>query len=383
MTVRQEIAEGITPAHAIVEGLGGVGRLPELTACPARRALVVASPRVVRSVPPVRALIDSGARHFGMIRANPTHDQVELLARVVDRTGPEVIVAVGGGSAIDLAKAARMIVPGADGFRRALSGDPAALVARPPRLIAVPTTAGTGAEHTPFATVYVDGRKTSLDLPRAVPDIAVLDGDLVYGMPPRFAFAAHLDALCHGIESAWSRAATGRSRRRALAALAALVDNPPDAGTGLTPAGAHRRLLAAAVAGLAIAETRTTAAHAFSYWVTANRGTDHGFACAEAMNWVAELNHAHREATTPELQAVFATLGAGEETPGSPVAEVRRLLGIAERRGWYRPTSFDTTTLAGYVESGLGVRGRVDNNPIELHRQDIIDRLTAVPVPAC
>ncbi|MEO7015595.1 MAG: iron-containing alcohol dehydrogenase, partial [Leifsonia sp.] len=146
--------------------------------------LVVASDRAVRSLPAVRALIAAGAVHRGNTYPNPTTDDVIALSALVEHVRPHSIVAVGGGSTIDLAKAARVLLPDRLSVDAGLRGEIESMRVRPPSLIAVPTLAGTGAEVTPFATLYRNRRKVSLDVPAVRPDRAVLDGSLLLDCPP-------------------------------------------------------------------------------------------------------------------------------------------------------------------------------------------------------
>ena len=84
---------------------------------------------------------------------------------------------------------------------------------------AIPTTAGTGAETTQFAVLYVGGIKHSLDHPRLRPDVAIVDPALTMSVGPRATAASGLDALAQGIESIWSGASTAHSRRYAARAV--------------------------------------------------------------------------------------------------------------------------------------------------------------------
>lgn len=360
MNVRDvlDMARRAGDAPPLTVGPGTSALLPDIVPCDVRQVLVVASRATRARVPGVAALLAAGATGYHDVRPNPTVAQALALSSVIERLRPTAVVAVGGGSTIDLAKAARLLRP------EPRAGD---WRADPPELVAVPTTAGSGSEVTPFATLYRDGRKISLDAPQVRPDHAVLDGVLVASCPHRVAAAVMLDALCHAIESLWSRDATVRSRRYAACAANALVDllvSPSALATWIPSAKAEDGLLAATVAGLAIACTRTTAAHAFSYWLTAQYGVPHGFACAANLGWLARYNWDGRDAG---LASVLDWLGCAEGADqGRPVPMVRAALAAASTAGLVSLPSLTGQQLPGYVARGLAVRGRADRNPVRL-----------------
>lgn len=211
-----------------------------------------------------------------------------LRARPVD-----VVVAIGGGSVLDVGKAAAFLVRrgGHDGF---LACVPKAAPA-PLSLVAVPTTAGTGAEVTPFATFWdrADAVKRSLDDPAVVPDDVVLDPRLTLSLPPRLSALSGIDAFTHACEAFWNRRHTPETDSVALAAvallgrhLAAVVAD----GSDLAARAAVQE--GALLAGLAIAQTRTAACHAISYPLTLRHRVPHGQAVAVTLPAVLLLNAA-------------------------------------------------------------------------------------------
>ena len=199
---------------------------------------------------------------------------------------PGCIVAVGGGRILDLAKLLSTGLRNVDDLLdRIKDGAP------PPRqlpLIALPTTAGSGSESTPFAVLYHHARKYSLDHPSLLPDAAIVDCGLMRSAPQRVRAASGLDALCQGIEALLSRKATAQSNALALRAikqakgalLASLADDRK---------AAAEMAQAANLAGRAIATTRTTVPHALSYSLTQEYGVAHGHAVALSMG--AYLRH--------------------------------------------------------------------------------------------
>lgn len=210
------------------------------------------------------------------------------LADQVDRFKPvsrelDVIVAVGGGSAIDSAK----VFASADGdfhkVRRFLESKQGleGLSAIP--IIAVPTTAGTGSEVTSWATVWdaKAGRKFSLALEALYPETALIDPELMLGKPRDLTLATGLDALSHALESIWNVNANPVSARHAVAAAKSILEHLPSLLKDLGNLELRLEIAEAALsAGLAFSNTKTAIAHNISYPITLGWGVPHGIACS-------------------------------------------------------------------------------------------------------
>ena len=195
---------------------------------------------------------------FSQFSPNPEVQAVERGKKVLRKEGSTAICAVGGGSALDVAKGIRIATD-------------------TPLLVAIPTTAGSGSEATPYAVLYRDGQKESIAQDGCVPDYVLLDPSVLNTLPLYQRKATMLDALCHCVESMWSVHATPASwalsregiqlfwqhYRGYLANI--LADN-----VGMQQA--------AFLGGQAIAITQTTAAHAMSYQLTMRYGISHGHA---------------------------------------------------------------------------------------------------------
>ena len=219
----------------------------------------------------------------GSITPNPTKNQLdEILARIGDMKF-DLIVAVGGGSVIDAAKVISVglsenVITTNDLLENGRSRN---LVKT--RLIAIPTTSGTGAEITPFATIWDDVKKMKLSYadPLIVPEEAILDPELTLTVPHATKLDCALDALSHSLESIWNKNANSVSRIFSLRALDLMMKTIPaivkrqDGREDF-----ENQLLASHLAGLAISSTRTAIAHAISYPLTARFSVPHGLACS-------------------------------------------------------------------------------------------------------
>lgn len=207
----------------------------------------------------------------------------------------DAVVAFGGGSAMDAAKAlAAALTPGL------ATRDLATLIAAPAQYLtgpllpvhALPTTSGTGSEVTPFATVWDHARKKKLSLasPALFPATAIVDPQLTYGLPAAATLSTSLDALNQAFESLWNRNRSPLTTLMAARAIGLALDAIPRLHADLTDHAA-RVLIAESslMAGLCISQTRTAICHSISYPLTAHFGLDHGFACAFTMRAVADL----------------------------------------------------------------------------------------------
>jgi alcohol dehydrogenase len=356
----------IVAGPRVIAGRGAAASVPELLA--GHRVLAVASESAARRTG-LADWLPAGSALFHGFRPNPTADQAVSAAVARAAVGADLGIGVGGGSALDIAKAARAL-PGdparADAIisARASAGAEARLAPRAEAgLVLVPTTAGTGSEVTRFATLYRHGRKTSLDATCVQADVAVIDPALTDSCPARLTWCCAFDAVAHAVESTWSTWATPQSRDDTLAALALLVpvlgERNPDAADQIPTAAERDRLSRAGMlAGRAIDVTRTTAAHAFAYPLTVHLGVPHGLACALNLTWLAPLvEPAWR---CPAATVLREVLKAPEGGIGARIAELLVRCGLPTALG-LAPAAL----AAVIVDEGLA-SDRVTGTPIAL-----------------
>jgi len=224
---------------------------------------------------------------------------------VIDRVGPnpdiaaienhraalqakkiDLVIAAGGGSVIDTAKSLSFLLGlGESRFslRDHLTGEAPLPDSPPLYMIAVPTTAGTGSEATPFATVWDDAspNKYSLGHPDLHPDVALLDPELTLSLPVETTVITGLDVLSHALESVWNRNAgpvsiayAARAIDLVFSALPGLVEEPRNLEKRA------KMLTGSYYGGVCISVTKTALAHSMSYPITASLNVPHGLACS-------------------------------------------------------------------------------------------------------
>ncbi|HUP97681.1 MAG TPA: iron-containing alcohol dehydrogenase PsrA [Usitatibacter sp.] len=295
-------------------------------------------------------------------RIEPNPD-VSYLAAMYERfwrehARAEAVVAVGGGSAIDTAKA--LMVGTASGrFDELLTllarGTPF-VPARVKALVAVPTTAGTGSEVTPWATIWdrAAGKKHSLHLPETWPEAAIVDPELMLTLPRSVTVQSGLDALSHALESIWNVNANPISdtfaiaaAREVLATLPALLDRLDDRELRA------RMALAALKAGLAFSNTKTALAHSISYEMTLRFGLPHGIACSFTLPMVLERAMGADPGRDAVLAAIF-----DNDLAGAPrrLREFLSRVGVKTEFADYGVTTEDSRRMVAQALDG--VRGK-------------------------
>ncbi|MBB2496197.1 iron-containing alcohol dehydrogenase PsrA [Aquipseudomonas ullengensis] len=233
------------------------------------------------------------------------------------------VVAVGGGSAIDTAKALIVGTEGGcfDELLALLASGESFVPSRCKRLIAAPTTAGTGSEVTPWATLWDadNQKKYSLHLDCTWPTVALIDPQLMMTVPASVTVSTGLDALSHALEAIWNHNANPISDTFAVAAIEDILECLPQLHNDLAnPELRSRMALAALKAGMAFSNTKTALAHSISYEMTLRHGLPHGIACSFTLPLVLGLawgRDATRDRTLqrifgPELDAAQARLRA-------------------------------------------------------------------------
>lgn len=287
------IAHYYNPVHSVY-GAGALSSLPSLVR--GRKAALVIFPeaRGLGLLARIESLL--GAQLACVIdRVRPNPDVAELGATYDafwrDHGDAEVIIAVGGGSAIDTAKALMVADERAQfaDLVAGLAGEQAFAPTRFKQLIAVPTTAGTGSEVTPWATIWDRERhkKHSLQLPQTWPSHALIDPELMLSLPASVTLQSGLDALSHALESIWNVNANPVSDEFAVAAVRDVFEVLPQLMAQLGSVELRGRMaLAALKAGMAFSNTKTALAHSISYEMTLRYGVPHGIACSFSLPMV-------------------------------------------------------------------------------------------------
>ncbi len=227
---------------------------------------------------------------FNQFKVNPKLDDVYTGVRLLKNTKFDLVIAVGGGSVIDMAKLINILAVQKDSDLVKYINDNTLITEKGLPLVAIPTTAGTGSEATHFSVVYVDNVKYSLAHHFMLPNYAIVDAELSFNLPSHITAASGMDALSQAVESYWAVKSTQESKRFASEAIVLIHEVLQSAVAGNKKA----RIImskAAHLAGKAINITTTTAPHAISYPITTFFGLQHGHAVALTLGKFFEINY--------------------------------------------------------------------------------------------
>jgi len=267
----------------VVYGEGALAQVPSLAKkLGGSRALVVADP-FFPSTPHfailTKTLADEGIQHilFSEIAGEPATETGDRCAEAGRKAGADIVIGIGGGSALDVAKAAAVLITNGGTVReyQGLNRVPGPGLPK----IMVPTTAGTGSEVT-FTAVFIrsdEKKKGGINSPYLYPEAAVLDPLLTVSMPPAVTASTGLDALCHAVESYTSRRANLLTEAVSLAAISLIWKNLPLAwADGTNIAARSSMLYGSFLAGVGLANAGVTAVHSISYPLGGTFGVPHG-----------------------------------------------------------------------------------------------------------
>lgn len=347
MLAEQVLELRMTPAPELVFAAGAIAELPALVRRFGSRAFVVtdAGLEACGIAGRVRDLLEAEGIETAVharIGPNPSTDDVEAGATALRAFGEAVVVGLGGGSPIDAAKGVALLAVN-DGRARDL--DYRATPAHPARpLIAVPTTAGTGAETNAFGVIgdHERGEKIYVGHASAQPRVALLDPELTLGLPPRVTAATGLDVLVHAVECLQARTANPFATGLALEVVRTVGRWLPVAverGGDLAARG--EMLLAAHLATLAFGSgTGLGTAHAIGHALSDRHRVAHGEAMATVFPLVVRMNAVERPGPTARALAALGAEGELEDA----VDALQRRIGM-------RPTLTDVGVGAGDLEA--------------------------------
>jgi len=216
---------------------------------------------------------------FSDFTPNPKLEEALAGIELIQTERPDLVVAVGGGSVIDMGKLIVTMAAQEGIEARAMVMDQSLVRAKGLPFVAIPTTAGTGSEATHFAVVYINSVKYSLAHSYILPDYAIVDSRLTHNASTDTIASCSMDALTQAVESYWSVSSSDESRAYAARAIKMIVD-VLEAVHGDDVEAKRIMAEAAYLSGKAINITKTTAPHAISYPITTHFNVPHGHAVA-------------------------------------------------------------------------------------------------------
>jgi len=314
---------------------------------------------------------------FSDFTPNPLYEQVCNGIELLKTSNCDTILAVGGGSAIDVAKCIKLAVLAKEGNAAIIPPLVSSRVvcdgAKLP-FIAIPTTAGTGSESTHNAVMYYEGAKQTVTNDGVLPDYAVLEPSVLKTLPLYQKKCTMMDALCQGIESWWSVNSTEESYEYSRKTIELVMANWRKYIFENDDEAAKQIMLAANYGGRAINITQTTAAHAFSYKITSLYKLPHGHAVAVCLPEIWEYMIGHMEKCIDKrgqeyLTGIFAQIShaMGCENPKQAIAEFHQMMQEMELKNPVAEKRDEEIEALSHSVNPV----RLKNNPIELNTRVI------------
>nr|WP_249158148.1 iron-containing alcohol dehydrogenase [Bradyrhizobium jicamae] len=369
------------PANILFEP-GASRKIDELVASYGAKRVMLVTDKGVRGVGLTRgaeaSLVEAGIEVvvFDDVVADPPSHVVEAAVAACQANKIELVLSIGGGSALDTAKLVAYLAKTPDRLDD-IYGVGLAKGKRLPLLL-VPTTAGTGSEVTPIAIVTTPTtEKKGVVSPVLIPDWAILDPELTLGLPASVTAATGIDAMVHAIEAYTSKVKknpmSDQLARQALALLSANVRRVCEDGSDLE--ARSQMLLGSMLAGMAFANAPVAAVHALAYPIGAIFHVPHGLSNALVLSQVLRFNLPEAEALYAELAPIVDSRTEGLTVPQKARLFVDAMAAIC-RDCKVPPSLADVGITAGdlnkLAEDAMKQTRLLVNNPRELKFEDAL-----------
>jgi alcohol dehydrogenase class IV len=313
---------------------------------------------------------------FGEVEADPS--RATLLKAVEAGRGASGIVGFGGGSSLDVAKLAALLLGSGEDLDEAWG----VAQAKGPRLplVLIPTTAGTGSEVTPVSIITVgEEEKRGVSSPIILPDVAILDADLTLGLPAAITAATGIDAMVHAIEAYASKSTNNNPlskmlAREALRLLGANIEKVIANGQDRDARGAM--LLGSMLAGQAFANSPVAAVHALAYPIGGTFHIPHGLSNALVLPHVLRFNAPDAAHLYAEIAGdCFPALNGEEGVQGRCAAFIEELAALSKRVGLparLRDVGIGEDALAKMAADAMKQQRLLVNNPRPVSEADAL-----------
>jgi alcohol dehydrogenase class IV len=365
----------------IIAGPGSLSTIQEIPATyGAQKVLIITDQGVWNAglIEKPKNILESAGFRVAVIHdtlPEPTVGQVTKLFRQAKNLGGEMIIGIGGGSAMDVAKLVSVLLTN-DVSLEQLLGKAEIAVRGIPTLM-VPTTAGTGSEVTQNAIVLVPEEQVKVGVvnSKLVPDCVILDPILTLNLPPAITATTGLDALAHAIECYTSKKANPFSDTFALKAISLISSNLRRAyRNGQDIEARHGMLLGAMFGGICIATSSTTAVHALAYPLGGKYRMSHGLSNAVLLPHIMQFN---LDAAEDRFQDIAVAMGldvAGLTTRQAAEKMIENLYALNKDLNIPSGIAAQGVTeadLDGLVEAASKVTRLLENNPKPLAKSDM------------
>jgi len=248
---------------------------------------------------------------FSDFEENPKLEDVNKGITLFNKENCQLTIAIGGGSAIDIAKLINSLSTVQNNLEETIKAN--RLDQRPYPFIAIPTTAGTGSEATHFAVMYIKGEKYSFAHKYVLPEYVIVDSQFTYSTPSYLTACTGADAFCQAVESMWATGGNTESKDYAEKAIKLVWNNLVEAVVSNNHTAKDAVIEGAYWAGKAINISKTTASHALSYKMTSLFDVPHGHAVAITLAHIMQVNY---EYAKEDIQRILSLINADNLSDG-------------------------------------------------------------------
>ncbi len=302
---------------------------------------------------------------FVLNTSNPTFEDCDNIIKFCENKKFDSLVAIGGGSVMDLSKLAKahicsdlseveILLKNKTEFKRNI------------KYFCIPTTHGTASEVTMWGTIWNinEKKKYSISDPFLYPDFALLDAGLTLTLPLDISIMTTMDALSHAFESIWNKNSNFVSTNHAITAIKTIIENAHILKENPNDINIRKNLLiASSVSGLAFSNTATAAAHSISYPLTLNFNIPHGIASSITLVQMLDIN---KKKILKEIDAICNQLGKTYEELKKSISKIPEGIYKNDLESW----NIDYNDLDMLTDQSF-TKGRMDNNIVDLSRNDV------------
>ena len=369
-------------ARRVIAGPGSIDAIGEVASDHAAGKVLIVTDRGVRDAGLIerpRRVLESAGIAVEVIDDTPPEPEgghVERIFGLAKGLDARMVVGIGGGSAMDVAKIVSVMLTNDVSLRQLLAR--AKIGRRGLPTLMVPTTAGTGSEVPQNAIVLVPEEESKVGIvdPKLVPDCVILDPALTVGLPPAITASTGMDALTHAIECYASKKANPFSDTYALRAVALISGALRRAfRDGSDMDARHDMLLGAMYGGLCIATSSTTAVHALAYPLGGKYRIPHGLSNAILLPRVMEFNLDAAEAKFRDIAVAMGLDVSGMTAREAAGRMIDNLYSLNEDLGIRCPMGERGVTegdLGAMAEAASKVTRLLDNNPKPMTKADML-----------
>ena len=336
-------------------GTGEFSRLSEtLKELKVSRCVIACGKHFAPEAEELRSTVPEVCAVFPEVEPNPQLSGVEAVVALARELGADAIMGIGGGSSLDTAKFAAATALGDGEVEEYYRGRP--FPESRLKIIAVPTTAGTGSEVTQVSVMSCGKEKKTINNPVFMPTAAIVDPALTVSVPPRTTMNTGLDAMAHALEGYWSKNHQPACDLFAIEAVRIILANLENAyRDGSDMQARYNMSKAALFAGMAFAQPKTAASHACSYPLSEDYHLPHGEACAFTLDSLVKINADER------LEYLCRSVGLKDtDELAQRIAYLKKLGGLRTRLSELENVDIDK------LAADCAVHPLMNNNPVKL-----------------